>query len=94
MVQATPLQEQQLLDGIKEVNMSKDIYGDFYNPTRLISTGKPYLFSIGVRSSGKSTGWLIHLLKEYMRYDKQFIYLRRDKEDRVHPDAPYLFLYI
>lgn len=61
--------------------MSKDIYGDFYNPTRLISTGKPYLFSIGVRSSGKSTGWLIHLLKEYIRYGHQFIYLRRDKEE-------------
>lgn len=62
-------------------NMSKDIYGDFYNPTKLISTGKPYLFSIGVRSSGKSTGWLIHLLKEFMKHKKQFIYLRRDKDE-------------
>lgn len=70
--------------------MNKDIYGDFYNPTRLISTGKPYLFSIGVRSSGKSTGWLIHLLKEYMRYDKQFIYLRRDKEE-LEATAPTAF---
>lgn len=61
--------------------MKKDIYGDFYNPTKLISTGKPYLFSLGVRSSGKSTGWLIHLLKEYMKNGKQFIYLRRDKEE-------------
>lgn len=59
----------------------KDIYGDFYNPTRLISTGKPYLFSLGVRSSGKSTGWLIHLLKEYMKHGKQFIYLRRTKDE-------------
>ena len=45
--------------------MAKDIYGDFYNPTKLISTGKPYLFSLGVRSSGKSTGWLIHLVKAF-----------------------------
>ena len=61
--------------------MANDIYGDFYNPTRLISTGKPMLFSIGVRSCGKSTGWLIHLLKEYMKYGKQFIYLRRTKDE-------------
>lgn len=61
--------------------MAKDIYGDFYNPTRLISTGKPYLFSLGVRSSGKSTGWLIHLLKEYMSKGRQFIYLRRDDKE-------------
>lgn len=61
--------------------MKKDIYGDFYNPTRLISTGKPYLFSLGVRSCGKSTGWLIHILKEFMKSGKQFIYLRRDDKE-------------
>ena len=61
--------------------MSKDIYGEFYSPVKLISTNKPYLFSLGVRSSGKSTGWLIHLLREFMRDGKQFIYLRRDKEE-------------
>ena len=61
--------------------MSKDIYGEFYSPIKLISTNKPYLFSLGVRSSGKSTGWLIHLLREFMRDGKQFIYLRRDKEE-------------
>lgn len=61
--------------------MANDIYGDFYNPTKLLSSGKAYLFSIGVRSSGKSTGWLIHLLKEYMKYGKQFIYMRRDKDE-------------
>lgn len=61
--------------------MANDIYGAFYNPTKLLSTGKPYLFSLGVRSSGKSTGWLIHLLKDYMKNKHQFIYLRRDKEE-------------
>ena len=61
--------------------MANDIYGDFYNPTRLLSTNKPYLFSIGVRSCGKSTGWCIHLLKEYMQKGHQFIYLRRDKDE-------------
>lgn len=61
--------------------MANDIYGDFYNPTKLISTNKPYLFSIGVRSCGKSTGWCIHLLKEYMSKGHQFIYLRRDKDE-------------
>lgn len=61
--------------------MATDIYGDFYNPTKLLSTNKPYLFSIGVRSCGKSTGWCIHLLKEYMKNKRQFIYLRRDKDE-------------
>ena len=59
----------------------KDIYGDFYNPTKLLSTHKPYLFSIGVRSAGKSTGFCIHLLKEYMKSGKQFIYMRRTKDE-------------
>ena len=61
--------------------MANDIYGDFYNPTRLLSTGKPYLFSIGVRSCGKSTGWCIHLLKDYMQNKHQFVYLRRTKDE-------------
>lgn len=67
----------------------KDIYGEFYNPTRLLSTGKPYLISIGVRSAGKSTGFLIHLLKEWMFKGKQFIYIRRTKDelDETAPNA-------
>lgn len=68
---------------------NNDIYGDFYNPTRLLSTGKPYLISIGVRSAGKSTGFLIHLLKEWMFKGKQFIYIRRTKDelDETAPNA-------
>lgn len=69
--------------------MSKDIYGEFYNPTRILSTGKPYLVSIGVRSAGKSTGFLIHLLKEWMFKGRQFIYIRRTKDelDETAPNA-------
>lgn len=59
----------------------KNIWDPFYNPTHVMSTGKPYVFSIGVRSAGKSTGFLIFLLKEFIEKGRQFIYVRRtDKE--------------
>lgn len=69
--------------------MSNDIYGKFYSPVRLLSCGKPLSISVGVRSAGKSTGTLIHVLKEYMKYGRRFIYIRttKDEIDRTAPNA-------
>ena len=67
--------------------MAKNIYGDFYNPTKLISTGKALLACISPRSYGKSTGWFISILIDYLRTGHQFIYVRRT-EDELDTTAP------
>lgn len=59
----------------------KDIYGKFYNPERSLSYCRPLIFSIGSRSIGKSTGWAIHLLREFLKYGRQWIYCRRTKDE-------------
>lgn len=61
--------------------MSKDIYSIFYNPTKALSYNRPYIFSVGARSIGKSTGWKIHLLLEFLRHKKKFIYVRRTEDE-------------
>lgn len=58
-----------------------DIWGNFYSPMHMWSTGKPYMFSLGVRSCGKSTGWLILALKLFVEKKQQFIYIRRTKDE-------------
>ena len=70
--------------------MKKDIYGIFYNPTKLLSYGKVLNFSIGTRSIGKSTGFAIFLLKEFLERGRQFIYCRRTK-DEMQLTAPMYF---
>lgn len=67
-----------------------DLYGKFYNPNKLLSYGKVLNFTIGSRSIGKSTGWAIHLLKEYMEKGRQFIYVRRT-QDETQLTAPSYF---
>lgn len=58
------------------------IYGSFYSPLRILSyNGKLYYISLGQRSIGKSTGFTIHCLLEYLIHGKEFIYLRRDKDE-------------
>lgn len=59
----------------------KEIFGDFYSPLHVLSYHKKWIFSIGSRSIGKSTGWLIWLFYQYLMYGKRFIYVRRtDKQ--------------
>lgn len=67
-----------------------DLYGKFYNPNKLLSYGKVLNFTIGSRSIGKSTGWAIHLLKEYVEKGRQFIYVRRT-QDETQLTAPSYF---
>lgn len=65
----------------------KEIYGDFYSPEHLLSYGRPWMISVGSRSIGKSTGWLIWLIRDYLINGNRFIYLRRT-DDEVKATAP------
>lgn len=57
------------------------IFGKFYSPERMISYHRPWIFSVGSRSIGKSTGWGIVFLKEFIDDGKKFIYTRRTKDE-------------
>ena len=69
--------------------MSK-LYGKFYNPIHLLSYGKVLNFTIGSRSIGKSTGFAIYLIKEYIEKGRRFIYVRRT-QDETQLTAPNYF---
>ena len=69
--------------------MKKDVYGIFYNPTKLLSYGKPLLFSLGCRSIGKSTGIALKLLIDFIEKGRQFIYCRRTKDELMLTAANY-----
>lgn len=58
-----------------------DIYGDYYNPTGIISYGRAWNFSTGTRSIGKSTGFSIYVLLDYLKTGHKFVYVRRTKEE-------------
>lgn len=67
--------------------MAKDIYGDFYNPTKILSYNRPYCISLGVRSIGKSTGFAIHIVLDFIKNKHQFVYMRRTM-DELKSTAP------
>lgn len=67
-----------------------DPYGIFYNPTKILSYGKVLNFSQGSRSIGKSTGFAIMLLLDYIKNKHMFIYVRRT-EDETQLTAPTYF---
>lgn len=67
-----------------------DLYGKFYNPNKLLSYGRVLNFSIGSRSIGKSTGFAIMMLKDYIDKKHQFIYVRRT-QDETQLTAPSYF---
>lgn len=58
----------------------KDIYGDFYNPNKALSYGRPVVISTGSRSIGKSTGWGTIAIRRFVEKNKQVVYLRRSKK--------------
>lgn len=60
-----------------------NIYGKFYSPEHALSYGRPYVFSVGSRSIGKSTGWAIHLIDQFVKYKRQWIYTRRDEKETM-----------
>lgn len=57
------------------------IYGDFYSPERVLSYGRPWIFSVGSRSIGKSTGFGIWILQQYIKKKTRFIYVRRNEKE-------------
>ena len=64
------------------IKYDKRIYEDFYNPLKILSYSNVlYYISLGQRSIGKTTGFLIHGILEYLIHGKEFIYLRRDKDE-------------
>lgn len=67
-----------------------NIYGIFYNPTKILSYGRVLNFSQGSRSIGKSTGFAIMLLLEWIKNKHMWIYTRRT-EDETHLTAPTYF---
>lgn len=69
--------------------MTNEIYGKFYNPNRLISTGKPICMSVGSRSIGKSTGFALYLLVQYYEHKKKFIYTRRTDDELKRTASDY-----
>ena len=58
-----------------------EIYGDFYNPDKPLSYGRHRIYSVGTRSIGKSTGWAIKLLLEYIRKERMWVYTRRTQDE-------------
>lgn len=70
--------------------MKRDVYGKFYSPVKCLSYGRRLIFSVGSRSIGKSTGWAIHLLREYLEKGRQWIYVRRT-QDETDLTAPHYF---
>ena len=67
-----------------------NLYGDFYSPVPIKSYGRFAMFSQGSRSIGKSTGWAISLLSDYVNNGYQWIYTRRTA-DETQLTAPTYF---
>lgn len=62
-------------------NLSDSIFGDFYSPRHILSYNKHWMISVGSRSIGKSTGWMIYAIYRYLRFGERFIYLRRTDDE-------------
>lgn len=59
----------------------REIFGEFYSPEKILSYGKPLNISVGSRSIGKSTGWALQLLMDYITYGRRWCYVRRDRDE-------------
>lgn len=60
------------------LTLDNDIY---YNPNKALSYGCNFILSMGGRGVGKTTGWLIKSCQRYIKKHKQFIYVRRYKDE-------------
>lgn len=54
--------------------------GDFYNPKRVLTYGRPWNFVTGSRSVGKSTSIAILFILDYIVNNHKFLYCRRDQD--------------
>lgn len=70
--------------------MANDIYGDFYSPIKLLSYGKPFVISLGIRSIGKTTAFGIHVIQDFIKNGHKFVYMRRTL-DELKTTAPTSF---
>ena len=61
--------------------MNEAIFGKFYSPTKALSYHRPWILSIGTRSIGKSTGWLIKAIGNWCETGQKFIYVRRTDDE-------------
>lgn len=58
-----------------------EVFGDFYSPEKLLSYNRPFNMTVGSRSIGKSTGWGIQLLADYVNHGRRWCYVRRDRDE-------------
>lgn len=58
--------------------MKKSLY---YDPQKLISYNRILNFVLGNRGYGKSYGWKLFVVKRFIKTGKQFMYVRRYKDD-------------
>lgn len=59
----------------------KEVFGDFYSPLKVLSYGRPWIFSVGSRGVGKSTGWAIYLIKRFIEHGEKCLYVRRTEDE-------------
>ena len=57
------------------------IYGKFYSPEKILSYGRPYNFCVGARTVGKSTGWALETIGEFLKDGWLAIYIRRTLDE-------------
>lgn len=57
------------------------VYGKFYSPEKVLSYGRPWMFVLGTRSIGKSTGIGMFVLMQYLKKGEKFLYIRRDQDE-------------
>lgn len=53
----------------------------WYSPNKLFSYDRILNFTIGARGIGKTYGMKSHIVKRFLKHEKQFIYLRRYKPE-------------
>lgn len=55
--------------------------GNFYNPIEVLTYNRPWNFIIGSRNIGKSTGYAILFILDYIINGHKFVYCRRTKDE-------------
>ena len=79
-----------MLDHGKVYKYLERYCGDFYNPKHALTYNRPVIVCCGSRSIGKSTGWAIFAILEFLEYGRKWIYTRRTK-DETELTAPSFF---
>ena len=75
------------MKNLTKLGQSKSKY---YNATRAMSYGTPFIFSLGNRSIGKTFDWTSRCINNFLHKGEKFIYMRRYDED-LKRTAPSFF---